>query len=123
MDEDPICLNSNAPPFEHSWIVSPLMRRGNDGEPGRRFELIRLMHWSRPEMRDIRKPALVRRFYDLSVEYAGRLLSYNKMLGLLDDAGNTTTLAEYLSVLGQVGFMTGPEKFDPAGPDTVPTTR
>ena len=41
----------------------------------------------------IDKPALLRRLFGLGCAYPGRILSYNKMLGQLHDAGNTTTLA------------------------------
>lgn len=42
------------------------------------------------------KPALLRRLFDLACRCSGRILSYNKMLGQLQDAGNTTTLAHDL---------------------------
>jgi hypothetical protein len=41
----------------------------------------------------VQKPALLRRVFDLACVYSGQILSYQKMLGQLDDAGNTTTLA------------------------------
>jgi len=43
--------------------------------------------------------------------YSGRILSYNKMLGQLHDAGNTTTLAHYLELLSGAGLLTGLSKF------------
>ena len=46
------------------------------------------------------KPALLRRLFELGCRYSGQVLSYNKMLGQLHDAGNTTTLAHYLELLG-----------------------
>ena len=46
------------------------------------------------------KPALLKRLFELGAAYSGQILSYNKMLGQLDDAGNTTTLARYLDLLG-----------------------
>ena len=39
------------------------------------------------------KPALLRRLFELGCRYSGQVLSYTKMLGQLQDAGNTTTLA------------------------------
>jgi NADH:ubiquinone oxidoreductase subunit K len=51
----------------------------------------------------IDKPALMRRLFELACSYSGQVLSYTKMLGPLQDAGNTTTLAHYL-VLGAVLF-------------------
>ncbi len=57
------------------------------------------------------KPALLRRLFDLSCRYSGQILSYNKMVGQLQDAGNTTTLAHYLDLLAAVGMVRGLEKF------------
>ncbi|OGT36678.1 MAG: AAA family ATPase [Gammaproteobacteria bacterium RIFCSPHIGHO2_12_FULL_38_14] len=59
----------------------------------------------------IQKPALLRRLFHLGCEYSGQILSYQKMLGQLHDAGNTTTLAHYLHLLGGAGLMTGIEKY------------
>lgn len=53
------------------------------------------------------KPALLRRLFELGCLYSGQILSYQKMLGQLHDAGNTTTLAHYLELLGGAGFVTG----------------
>lgn len=39
------------------------------------------------------KPALLRGLFDLACRYSGQILSYTKMLGQLQDAGNTTTPA------------------------------
>ncbi len=43
--------------------------------------------------------------------YSGQVLSYQKMLGQLQDAGNTTTLAHYLELLAGAGMVTGLQKF------------
>jgi uncharacterized protein len=131
-----------------------------------RFEVIPVMHWSYPEMRDafgwninqyicyggypgaadllakntkdadyerwrhyimesliemtvsrdillmkrIDKPALLRRLFDLGCVYSGQILSYQKMLGQLQDAGNTTTLAHYLDLLDAAGLIKGLQK-------------
>ncbi len=56
---------------------------------------------------DVRKPALMRRLFELACEYSGQILSYNKMLGQLQDAGNTVTLAHYLELLGGAGMVCG----------------
>jgi len=45
------------------------------------------------------KPALLRRLFELGCRYSGQVLSYTKMLGQLQDAGNATTLAHYLDLL------------------------
>lgn len=59
----------------------------------------------------IDKPALLRRLFYLCAEYSGQILSYQKMLGQLQNAGNTTTLAHYLDLLGEVRFVKGLQKF------------
>ncbi|MBX2928437.1 MAG: ATP-binding protein [Saprospiraceae bacterium] len=57
------------------------------------------------------KPALLRQVFELGCLFSGQVLSYNKMLGQLQDSGNTTTLATYLHLLGQAGLLSGLEKF------------
>jgi uncharacterized protein len=57
------------------------------------------------------KPALLRRLFEFGCLYSGQLLSYNKMLGQLLDAGNTTTLAHYLDLLDSAGLLCGLEKY------------
>ncbi|MXX71483.1 MAG: ATP-binding protein [Gemmatimonadetes bacterium] len=53
------------------------------------------------------KPALLSNLLELGSFYSGRILSYNKMLGQLQDAGNTTTLARYLTLLSGAGLLAG----------------
>ena len=57
------------------------------------------------------KPALLRRMFELGCAYSGQILSYTKMVGQLQDAGNTTTLAHYLDLLGGAGMLTGLQKY------------
>ncbi len=57
------------------------------------------------------KPALLRRLFELGCRYSGQILSYTKMLGQLQDAGNSTTLAHYLDLLAGAGMLTGLQKF------------
>jgi len=59
----------------------------------------------------IHKPALLRELFRLGCEYSGQVLSYNKMIGQMHDAGNTTTLAHYLNLLDQAGVLKGIDKF------------
>ena len=59
----------------------------------------------------VRKPALLRRLFALGCQYSGQVLSYNKLLGQLQDAGNTTTLAHYLDLLSAAGMLTGLQKY------------
>jgi predicted AAA+ superfamily ATPase len=59
----------------------------------------------------VEKPALLRQLFELGCAYSGQILSYTKMLGQLHDAGNTTTLSHYLTLLDSAGLLTGLEKF------------
>lgn len=138
-----------------------LVQRGLTESLAGRFELLRVPHWSFPEMREafgfdverfvyfggypgsaalvgdeprweryvkdsliettiardvllmsrVDKPALLRQLFELGCRYSGQILSYTKMLGQLQDAGNTTTLAHYLELLGGAGLLVGLAKF------------
>lgn len=57
------------------------------------------------------KPALLKRLFELGCVYSGQILSYTKILGQLQDAGNTTTLANYLKMLSDCGLLGGLEKY------------
>lgn len=138
-----------------------LMQQGLTESLAGRFEVIRVTHWSYPEMRDafgwnidtyiffggypaaadliedqerwgsyifdsliettvsrdvllmkrVDKPALLRRLFELACVYSGQVLSYQKMIGQLQDAGNTTTLAHYLGLLQGAGLVMGLQKY------------
>jgi predicted AAA+ superfamily ATPase len=140
-----------------------LVQQGLSESLAGRFEILRIGHWSFPEMRDafgltvdqyiyfggypgaaalihdeerwrhylldsliettlardillmnrVDKPALLRQMFRLGCEYSGQILSYQKMLGQLQDAGNTTTLAHYLDLLSGAGMLCGLSKFSP----------
>ena len=62
-------------------------------------------------MQRVDKPALLKRLFQLGAEYSGQILSFNKMLGQLQDAGNTTTLARYMDLLSSAGLITGLPKY------------
>lgn len=59
------------------------------------------------------KPALMRRLFALGCQFSGQILSFNKILGQLLDAGNTTTLSNYLNLLDTAGLLNGIEKYSP----------
>jgi predicted AAA+ superfamily ATPase len=59
----------------------------------------------------IDKPVLLRNLFDLACSWSGQILSYNKILGQLKDAGNTTTLAHYLKLLEGAGMIKGLDKY------------
>jgi predicted AAA+ superfamily ATPase len=57
------------------------------------------------------KPALLKRLFELGSLYSGQILSYTKLIGQLQDAGNTTTLSHYLDLLSDAGLLGGIEKY------------
>ena len=59
----------------------------------------------------ISKPALLRQTFELGAAYSGNLLSLNKMLGSLQDAGNASTLAGYINLLEESGLLCGLQKY------------
>lgn len=61
------------------------------------------------QMEPVRKPALIRELFGLGAQE----LSYRKILGQLDDRGNTDTIKHYLDLLAGAGMMSGLQKFDP----------
>jgi len=62
-------------------------------------------------MTRVDKPALLRRTFELGSSYSGQVFSYNRMLGQMQDAGNTTTLARYLGLLAESGLLIGLSKY------------
>jgi uncharacterized protein len=64
-------------------------------------------------MSRVDKPMLLRRLFELGCCYSGKILSVTKILGQLQDAGNTTTLSHYLTLLDSAGLLTGLEKYAP----------
>ncbi|MBS0620057.1 MAG: ATP-binding protein [Verrucomicrobia bacterium] len=61
-------------------------------------------------MVQVNKPALLRRLFQLGCMYSGQILSYTKVLGELQESGNTTTLAHYLDLLMGAGLLCGLQK-------------
>lgn len=57
------------------------------------------------------KPALLSKLFKIGSNFTGQILSYNKIKGQLQDAGNVTTLSHYLELLDTAGLLTGLEKF------------
>lgn len=62
-------------------------------------------------MSRVDKPVLLRRLFELGCFYSGQILSFNKILEQLTDAGNTTTLSHYLNLLGVASLLSGIEKY------------
>ena len=59
----------------------------------------------------ISKPALLRQTFELGASYSGQIVSLTKIVGSLQDAGNTTTLSGYLNLLKDSGMLAGIQKF------------
>jgi predicted AAA+ superfamily ATPase len=57
------------------------------------------------QLTSIDKPALLRQVFNLACAHPAEILSYTKMLGQLQDAGNTTTIATYLNVMSAAGLL------------------
>lgn len=62
-------------------------------------------------LEQVRKPALLRELFRLGSEYSGQILALNKIMGQLQDAGNTTTLSHYLNLLDQSFVLKGIFKY------------
>ncbi len=63
------------------------------------------------QMQNVTKPSLLRHLFLLSASYPAQILSFNKMLGQLQDAGNTTTLSHYLKLLESAFLISGLELY------------
>jgi len=62
-------------------------------------------------LQEVRKPALLRSVFMLGAWYSAQELSFTKILGQLQDAGNTVTLAHYLELLGKASMLTGLQNY------------
>lgn len=64
------------------------------------------------QMTRVDKPALLKTLFELGCgAYSSQIISYTKLQGQLQDAGNTVTLAHYLDLLSQAGLLTGLSKY------------
>ena len=61
-------------------------------------------------------PASLKDQFELSCEWSGQILSYNKMLGQLKEKGNTATLKHHLDLLTDAGLLTDLEKYASRAP-------
>lgn len=64
------------------------------------------------QLETVRKPALLRALFEVGAVYSAQEISYRKLLGQLDDRGNTDTIAHYLNLLSNAGLMSGLQKYD-----------
>ena len=60
---------------------------------------------------EVLKPVLLRRLFELACCYGGQVVSYQKLLGQLQDSGNVTTLAHYQSLLSQALLLKGLDRY------------
>ena len=64
------------------------------------------------QMSRVDKPALLKNLFELGCgAYSGQEISLTKILGQLQDAGNTVTLAHYLHLLSHAGLLTGLQNY------------
>ncbi len=63
------------------------------------------------QMTRVDKPALLRQLFELGAAHSGQILALSKVKGQLQEAGNETTLAGYLDLLGQAGLLVGLHKY------------
>lgn len=62
-------------------------------------------------LQTVAKPALLRNLFTFSAHFPAQIFSYNKMLGQMIDAGNTTTLSHYLKLLESAFLISGLENY------------
>ena len=65
-------------------------------------------------MATVTKPALLRQTFGLAVASPAQIISYQKMVGSLQDAGNTTTIATYIGLLSKAFLMINLERLSGA---------
>ena len=63
-------------------------------------------------LEEVRKPAVLAELFYLGAAYSSQEVSYRKLLGQLQDAGNTDTIANYLKLLENAGILRGLFKYD-----------
>ena len=63
------------------------------------------------QLQTVHKPSLLRHLFAFAAAFPAQYVSYNKMLGQLQDAGNTTTLAHYLKLLQTAFLVSGLELY------------
>lgn len=63
------------------------------------------------QLHRIDKPALLRELMLVGATMSSREVSYTKLLGVLHDAGNTSTVVHYLDLLEEAGVLCGLSKF------------
>lgn len=62
-------------------------------------------------LKRIDKPALLRQLLALAAASSGQVVSFTKLLGQLQESGNTTLISDYLHLLDGVGLVAGLQKY------------
>lgn len=62
----------------------------------------------------VSKPILLRQAFGLAVSHPAQIISYQKMLGTLQDAGNTVTIASYMHLLSKAFLLVPLERYSGA---------
>lgn len=57
------------------------------------------------------KPALMRQLFEIGCAYSGEIIAFNKIIGQLNEAGNTSTLANYLKTLDEASLLGGLQRY------------
>jgi predicted AAA+ superfamily ATPase len=70
-----------------------------------------VIHRDIPALQDIRKPALFRQVFELALSYPAQEISFQKLLGQLQESGNASTVKHYLEILSQAFLITTLEKY------------
>ena len=63
------------------------------------------------QIQRVAKPALLRSLFFMAARYPAQIVSYTKLMGMLHEAGNASTVAHYLHLLGDAFLMRGLSKF------------
>lgn len=71
----------------------------------------------------VTKPALLRQTFELGSSYSSQELSVTKIMGQMQDAGNTTTISSYLQLLSDAGLLTGLQNSQTTKPEKEPAPR
>jgi uncharacterized protein len=61
----------------------------------------------------VKKPALFKQTFELACSYGGQVVSYNKLLGQLQEGGNIDLVKYYLSLLKKAYLIKTLEKYSP----------
>ncbi len=63
------------------------------------------------QLQRVDKPALLRQLFTIGAQMSSREVSFTKLLGLLQDSGNTATIVHYLDLLEEAGILCGLQKY------------